>query len=553
MAYREIVEKIKYAEKTSTRFKRLDGLDRLRDGTLYEHIQHPFDVEPANFNDYIPLAQRRPSIIWRGAKMLVDQISGLLWGDEQMPVVRTYMGDKPDDEDIEAEQTARHVIEELNLSAVMDEATRLASSGSCAIIVRATDDEDKAAYIEIVPGKFCTPTFDKRNPLKLTELEILYPCLGQELADMGYKIVDDDLKKTYWFRLTIGAADETRYEPLEDEKYQHLGEDDPKKPGTKIEWVKDAENSWPHGWPIIPVVWAKSPGQGVSKLDGECLYGPITDLLVSIDYDLSQLQRGYRYTADPLLAIKRGELAATSRPAGSQEPSNIKRARDGTGRFSRSGATRILDVEPSGDAKYLEISGQALKAFEELAKTLREWGLEICGGMKSDSETTKGVQSGRALEMLYQALILVVKRWRVALGNKGFLPLMHLLLLGISKGVIKVPGVEKAVETDTVMRLIWPQWITPTGQDLVALANAAETLMGGSATAPVPVLPRVLVTRYVAAQLGQTDTSSIVKDLESQVADDGKADEAAAQDAHTKQKELIGAQAEAKAKATASK
>lgn len=545
MAYREVVEKIKYPQKTSHRFKRLDGLDRLRDGTLYEHIEHPFDVEPQNFRDYIALRDRRPSVIWRGAKMLVDQISGLLWGDEQMPVVRTYMGNEPSDEDIEAERTSQHIVEQLNLSAVMDEVTRLASSGSCAIIIRATDDEDKAAYIEVVPGKFCTPTFDKRNPLKLLSLEQLYTVEGSELVDMGYEIKEDDLKATFWFRLVVDAVNETRYLPMKAEDYEHLGETD--QSGNKIEWKVDDENTWPHGWPRIPVIIGRAPGQGVSKFDGECLYGPISDLLVSLDYDLSQLQRGYRYTADPLLAIKRGELAANSRPAGAQEPSNIKRARDGGGRFSRSGATRILDVEPSGDAKYLEISGQALKAFEELAKTLREWGLEICGGMKSDSETTKGVQSGRALEMLYQALILVVKRWRVALGNKCFLPLMQLLAVGISGGIIKVPGVEQNVPTDTVMRLIWPQWITPSGQDLVALANAAETLAGGSPKVPIPILPRDLITRYVATQMGQTDTSSILKQLDKQTDEDATAETEAADDAHDKAKDLIGEQAKAKA------
>ena len=538
MAYKDVAGRIKYPERTSTRYKRLDGFDRLRQGTLYDHLKIPFDME-SDGSTYVRIRERRPSVIWLGAKMLVDQLSGLMWGDEQMPIVRTYEGDDPSEADREAEGTVQSISEKLSLDMVMDDATDAASSGSCAIIIRATNE--KQPYFDVVPGKQCKPKFDPRNPLKLVELEQLYPTTGELLAEIGYEIKDDDLKKDFWFRLTIDDQEEVRFKPMTADDYENLG--GKRLDGSTIKWVRDEDNSWPHDWPVIPVLWVRSPGHGgAMAIDGACVYGSIADFLVGIDYYLSQIERGYRYTADPLLAYKKGELAAGATPAGMREAPNQARARGTNGKFVKrlEGPIRVLDVDSGGDAKWLELQGTALKAFEELIKTFREWALEIAGGMKSDAGTTKGVESGRALEILYQNLILVLKRWRVALGNQCYLPLIRLLLSAIAAGTIEIEGVE-AIDPNTTLRLEWPAWMTPSGTDLLATANAAQTLAGGSTMAPVPVLPRKLVTRWIAANLGMPDTAAILEDLDKQQTDDdNKAADQADQD-QKRQLELTAA------------
>lgn len=539
MSFRDVSGKIKYPERTSARYKRLDAFDRLRQGTLYDHIKIPFDLESEG-SSYIRIRERRPSVIWLGAKMLVDQLSGLMWGDEQMPIVRTYEGEDPNEADRAAETSVQHVSESLSLDMVMDDATDAASSGSCAIIVRATSE--KQPYFDVVPGKQCKPTFDPRNPLKLIELEQLYPTTGELLAEIGYKIADDDLKKDFWFRLTIDESEEVRFTPLTADDYENYG--GKRKDSSTIKWVRDEDNSWEHDWPGIPVLWVRSPGHGGAlAIDGACVYGSIADFLVGIDYNLSQIERGYRYTADPLLAYKKGELASSARPAGMQDAPNQARARGANGKFVKrlDGPIRVLEIDPNGDAKWLELQGTALKAFEDLIKTFREWALEIAGGMKSDAGTTKGVESGRALEILYQNLILVLKRWRVALGNQCYLPLIRLLLAGIAAETIEIDGVEK-IDPKTTLRLEWPAWMTPSGQDLLNTANAAQTLAGGSPKAPVPVLPRKLVTRWIAANLGMTDTAAIIEDLEKQQADD---DNAAAEQAKQDQAHQLALKAAA--------
>lgn len=509
MAYQDVCAKIKYPAKTSARFKRLDGYDRLRDGTLYEHLKIPFEQEyQAGGDTYIPMRERRPSIVWRGAQMLASQLAGLLWGDEQMPVVRTYLGEKPSAEDKQAETAIQHLSESLGLDVVMENVTQLASSGSCAVIVRATSS--KQPYIEVVPGKECRPKFDPSDPMRMVEFEQLYPTTGNALVEMGYDIDPKELNDEFWFRLTIDNTEEVRYLPMPAKKYERLGEKD--EYGVRIAWTRDEKNSFPHGWNCVPVVWVKSPSRGVNSLDGDCLYGAIVDILVAIDYDLSQIERGFRYTADPMLAIRRGELKQGSVPTslGSED----KTRTDEQGNIVKS-PSNVIDIEPGGEAKLLEISGQGLDKFREFARMMREWGLEIAGGMKADASDTKGGDSGRVLEILYQNMVLLLKRWRVALGSNGYVPVLKLLLRGIANDVIAVEGVVNA-PADTTLRLVWQTWMTPAGADLNQTVQAWQLLAGGSQKDPVAILPRSMVARMAAGNLGITDTSSVVAELDKQ-------------------------------------
>lgn len=514
MAFWKIARKIKYSPGVSERFKTLDAYDRLRLGTFYDHITQAFEDEYAG-NEYVKLRDRRPGNIWNGASLLVDQLAGLLWGDEQMPIVRTYIGDKPSEADRQAELGIQHLSEKLNLDSVMDNVTTTASSGSAAIIFRATRT---GVNIEVIAGKECTPHFDDRDPDFLVSLDQCYPTTGAALAEMGYQIKQEDLDQPFWFKLSFDSETETRYKPMRDDEFQLLGQI---VQGRRVQWEIDPARTWAHGWPELPVLWVKSPARGVARIDGECLFGKIVDILVSIDYNLSQIERGFRYTADPMLAITGGEIKAGSYPAAYTPTAAKTPATDSKGKVIKS-AAHILPVEPGGSAEMLEISGQGLDKFREFVKTLREWGLEIAGGIKSDASTTKGIESGRALEMLYQSLILVIKRWRVALGNMCYLPLIRLLLVGIQDGVIAVEGVDTP-PPDTQMRLVWPTWMTPSGADLLATANAWQTLAGGSAREPRPLLPWQTITRLAGGNLGMTDVSTLVDELKKQL--DGEADQ----------------------------
>ena len=215
--------------------------------------------------------------------------------------------------------------------------------------------------------------------------------------------------------------------------------------------------------------------------------------------------------------------AATTPVAASKETARITRSLAAMAKGDDAKVVQIASLPAlNGDAKWLEISAAGLEKYGELIKMFREFGLEIAGGMKADAATTKGVESGRALEILYQSLLLVVKRWRIALGNRVFLPLIALLLTGIDASLLDIDGIEAKIPADTTMRLVWPNWMTPSGADLNQTASAWQTLAGGSQRDPVPLLPRATVTRLAAGNLGFTDPSTIADELATQIEDDEK-------------------------------
>jgi hypothetical protein len=267
--------------------------------------------------------------------------------------------------------------------------------------------------------------------------------------------------------------------------------------------VQDITRSSTHNFGVTPVVYIR---QGKHKgIDGECFFagGPV-DMMIEIDYLMSQVDRGIRYAGDPLLVIERGELAA-------QQLSGV--IGDDTRRADDGGVAKtssnIMTLEAGGKAALLEMTGEGLKTGQEQISKLRESALEMMGGMKSESKHEKGTQSGRALEKLWEDLKLVVKRLRVPYGNRGLLPVIRLIMLGIKRGAVKVEDAE-SVDPKVSMRLLWPKMTTPSGAELLSEAQAYEILMGGSDKVPVVVIDPKTVAEMAANNLGITDANAAV-------------------------------------------
>jgi hypothetical protein len=191
------------------------------------------------------------------------------------------------------------------------------------------------------------------------------------------------------------------------------------------------------------------------------------------------------------------------------------------------------------DAKLLETTGKGVETGREFIKAIREYALEVVGGMRSDSDHAGGgPQSGRALELLHQALVWLIERCRLAYGNRGYLPLMKLMLIGIKRGAIVIPGVDVAnVDVNAPMHNVWPHWWKPRGQDLAQQASALQTLAGGSTMDPVAVLPREMVTRIAATDLG-FDPNQVVADMDKQNTQDEADAAVAAEQAHSQALDL---------------
>src|SRR6201999_3016559 len=174
--------------------------------------------------------------------------------------------------------------------------------------------------------------------------------------------------------------------------------------------VVDLERSVSHKLGAVPIVWIKNlPGRPWTgdPNDGACTFAAAMHTQVEIDYQLSQVGRGLKYSGDPTLVLKDPAL-----PDG-----DIVK-----------GAGNALIVSEKGDARLLEIGGTASAAVIEYVRTLRELALESIHGNRASPDKVAAAQSGRALERLNQGLIWLADNLRTSYGEVGLLQLARLIV-----------------------------------------------------------------------------------------------------------------------------
>ena len=137
-------------------------------------------------------------------------------------------------------------------------------------------------------------------------------------------------------------------------------------------------------------------------------------------------------------------------------------------------------VSQSGDAKLLEIGGTASAAVVEYCRALREMALEQVHGNRANADKLSAAQSGRALELMHQALIWLADQLRQSYGEDGLLALMRFVVRVSRKIPLLIDGEPMAPIPDKVkVSLRWPPWFALTGEDMVQQANGLVTLRVG--------------------------------------------------------------------------
>ena len=174
----------------------------------------------------------------------------------------------------------------------------------------------------------------------------------------------------YWFARSWDKEGEKWFEPT------RLWQSRPNQLSmTPVPSSTDLERSRSSGSKNLP----GSSATG-DNLDGACTFAAAMHTQVEIDYQLSQLGRGLKYSSDPTLLLKDPTLP--------------------DGDLIR-GAGNALIVSEKGDARLLEIGGTASAAVIEYVRTLRELALEsIHGNRASPDKVAAGAvrPSARASE-----------------------------------------------------------------------------------------------------------------------------------------------------------
>jgi hypothetical protein len=412
-----------YPERT----RRLDILTRVLEGRLYDVLPYEFHEERGAGGDYIPLRQRRPSVRYPLARIVVDDSLSLVFGEGHFPTLEC---DEP-----RTRAALADLARDSRLNQVMLEAALRGSVGSVAVLLRVLDGR---LFLQVLPSQFLTPAWNSAAPDRLARVRQLYKVPGRSLLAQGYDI--DDAGADYWFERVWDDAWETWYVPS------------PVTAGPPT--LIDTARSVRHGLGFVPLVWVRNLPGG-DDIDGACTFRPAVETAIEIDYQLSQAGRGLKYSSDPTLLIR--EPAATD------------------GEIVR-GAGNALVVSDKGDAKLLEIGGTASAAVIEYVRFLRELALEGVHGNRASAERLAAPQSGRALELMNQGLVWLADNLRVSYGG-AMIELAQMIVRAAERFELRVRGVPVApMAAAARITLRWPPWYPPDAQDRRQDAATLQTL-----------------------------------------------------------------------------
>lgn len=353
------------------------------------------------------------------------------------------------------------IVKDCSLNEVMIDAATRGSVGSVAIQMRVLNSR---LFFKVLPTQFLTPTWQDDAPDTLTLVTEKYKTKGKALFDLDYPISPDDFAADFWFQRTWDSNAENWFDPW------------PVIP-KKLDYVPviDAKRSKSHTLGFVPIVWIKNLPGG-DDIDGACTFKLAIDTNIEIDYLLSQGGRSLKYNLDPTMMIKEPTMGAG-------------------GTLVKGGGNAIV-VGPDGDAKMLEMTGGSIDALLEFVRLARQVGLESIHGNKADADKIAAAQSGRAMELMNQALIWLADKLRISYGEKGLLSLYKMIAKASQKtGLKDSNGKDIApISTDEPLALKWPNWYAPTFTDKT---NEASTL---SSLTTSGILSKETATESIADQ-----------------------------------------------------
>ena len=415
------------------------ALNRVIEGTLYDELKHAFGDEKAKNGDYVPLGERRPSARTRICATVVNDSVSLLFSEGHFPSVQC--------EDEATRETLSAVIKESSLNMVMISAATQGSVGSICLHVEVLQAR---LFVNVMQTAYLTPKWQRKAPDTLESVTERYKLKGQQLRDWGYTIKDDEISAEFWFQRIWDSVAERWFMPL-------LVRD--AKDGAQM--VADKSRTVRHGLGFVPMIWIKNLPGG-DDIDGKPTFPTeAIDVQIESDYLLSQGGRGLKYQSDPTLHVKE--------PAFSEGGPVTK------------GAANAIITSTEGDAKLLEITGDGATAVLEWVRGLREIALEGMGGNRSNADKLSAAQSGRAMELMNQALIWLADKLRISYGEGAFLRLLKMVVKIIEKIPLKDCDGDTlgTVKVKAKLSLKWPAWYPPTYADKQTQATTLDTLRGG--------------------------------------------------------------------------
>lgn len=436
--FKSLADDIKYPQWATERYKRLDMLDRVLDGTLYDHLENDFYTEETYNGQYIPLQKRRPSVNSAFASQIVGVLARKLFTGKHAPNI-TH-------DNKEYEKQLKEIVAQGSVFEKMTTAMYFGSVGSVAVTFRIIDN---ALRLDVWRAKNCYPVFGAAG--EFAALRVCYTINGAEVRSMGF--THDNRgepfrsDEAYWFLREYNASEEITFHPMLEDDWNPVENTwEELNPGIVIS----------HGLGFMPGVWIPNMPGGMGY-DGLSTFGSIVNNIIEMDYTISQLGRGIRYSAAPQLVV-----------IGDNDTDDILR---GPTTVLKLKAAYADDSQKMGgaDAKLLEMVGNGTQVGINYIQELRRITFEALSASVKKHEM-KGTMSGRAMEISDDAFYDLASMFRNTYGDSGLIPLVSKIV--VAMGMTGAANLVVPPEEATKFGLRWPKLYPSTPADDIQMVES---------------------------------------------------------------------------------
>lgn len=470
--FQKILEKMDFPTWATPRYKKLVALSKMIEGTFYDHIKTDFYTEVDYMDKYIPLAERRPSTLSLLANEIVSQMGRKLFAGRHVP---RFTHDNE-----EVVKWLDELVAQSGLYEKMNHAMLWGAVGSVAVTFRLIDG---SLRIDVWRPWQCTPSFDGLGGL--SALRVQYTTGGGVLHRMGFvtDVMGDllDPTKTYWFIRDWTDTQEITYVPIPDGKYNPVE-------GPEEYLLELEEKTFTHNLGFVPGVWIINLPGGEGGDGLPTINAAACSNIVDLDYTLSQLGRGIRYSAAPQLVII-GELENDSSSNVQRGPTTVLRLKS-----SWSDDTQKLG---ESDAKLLEMVGNGTQVGLNYVDLVKKVTMQAISASVRGLQTHTGSISGRAMEVEDDAYYDVVNAFRTSYGDGGVVPLMSKIIQAYI--ITNACPLALTLEEITSFGIRWPRVFSSTPSDEMAIMESMSMGVQNG------LIDKEVAVEYISAQLDLFD------------------------------------------------
>jgi len=445
--FHSLTQKMQWPHWASERYKRLVALTKLVEGTFYDHLQSDFYTEETHNGNYIPLVERRPAVQTMLAYEIVSHVARKLFAGRHAPKIT---------HNDEAYLTwLNQVLAQSGLYEKFTQAMMWGAVGSVAITFRLVDG---ALRLDVWRPYQCMPTFDGMGAL--SRLRVQYTTSGAALRRLGFTKDPEGLPldndKGYWYIKDWTDTQEVTYYPIADGEYNPVD-------GPEEYLLEMPEKTFTHNFEFLPGVWVVNLPGGEGNDGMPTVNSAAAANIIDLDYTISQMGRGIRYSAAPQLVIT-GELSGA-------DEQNMRRGPTSVLRLKSSWADDNLKLGAS-DAKLLEMVGNGTQVGLNYVDLVKKTTMNALAASVRSIETHTGTVSGRAMELIDDAFYDIINAFRASYGDGALVPLLSKIVLAYEMTGALPPEVTVRGEGLTAFGLRWPRVFSTTPADELQMVES---------------------------------------------------------------------------------